>query len=311
MKNFNKNNKINNNKLIDTLSFFSEKNTWLLIPKFYINTDFTMMHGFGEKEVKYYLTEEKNNIKTFKSNETDIVYNFNESSFRSDNFKPFERDNLNILVSGCSNTFGQELLEENMWSNILKKQLNQINNKTVLYNISSPGLDTTRIIRNIYIFIEKYGKPDYILLLLPPIHRTLFLKDNNEFKYFFGMNEEPRIKESITTLTNSFFKHGSNLPIIFANHIVHLKNLETFASLNNIKLYWHCWEQDSGIIYDSLNFKNNISQIYFYQKEQEIIDSYKNQKFKYWEKAADGMHAGFCRNLIWANGFYDKMKEAI
>lgn len=310
MKNIKKYNNTDNNDLLEILKVFSEPQTWLLLPQYYINESFIITHKGGEKEVKYNLVEKKNNIKTFKSNETDIVYNFNELSFRSDIFKIFEKDNLNILVSGCSNTFGQELLEENMWSNILKNKLNEINNKTVLYNISSPGLDTTRIIRNIYIFIEKYGKPDYILLLLPPIHRSLFLKNNDGFKYF-GMNEEPIIKESIITLKNSFFKHGSNLPIIFANHIVHLKNLETFASLNNIKLYWHSWEKDSRIIYDSLNFKNHISERDFYIKEQEIINSYQNKKTKYWEKAADGMHPGFYRNLVWANGFYDKIKETI
>jgi len=265
------------------------------------------------EEVSYTLKENKNGLKTFvNSNPNDIYkeieYVLNKYSFRTHVFELLKTNEVNILTSGCSNTFGQEMPNELIWPSLLKNIVEQ-KNKNInvkLYNLGVPGLDTTRIITNCYTFIEKYGKPDYICMLLPPIQRTLRLdKDNKLFK----TKQDPDYFDNVEHFAKIFFEKKSTLSLEFFNNIFTIKNFETFCKINNIKLAWFCWEKISQKIYENLNFNNLISLINFENETVELLTEHKKNNNKYWHFAADNNHLGLIQHISWSNLFFDKIME--
>jgi hypothetical protein len=92
-------------------------------------------------------------------------YTLNNYGFRSDNFK---KENPDFLYAGCSETFGQGGPIEDSWPHMLNKKLN--NNGSYI-NVSFPGAGWSEIISNVFTYIEKFGIPKNIFLLLPNIER--------------------------------------------------------------------------------------------------------------------------------------------
>ncbi len=297
-------------ELFNALGIFKED--WH-VPQQWSNQDnFIVFHRTnlgGAKEIVYKLTNFNDDIRTFENLDTDIVYKFNSQGFRTDKFDALNHSNINILVAGCSNTFGQEMPNELIWPSILKSNIENDYSSVQLYNLGVSGLDTQRIIRNCYKFIENYGKPEYIFLLLPPIQRVIYL--NKKSKHFNTM-QDPVYSRQITDMTKVFFKNKSSLPGNMASNILTIKNFESFCSTNNIMLSWFCWERVSQSIYEELNFKGLISESNFADKTQLLmstIDKDEQESNKYWHFTADNDHPGSKFHLTWSSLFFDKFKE--
>jgi hypothetical protein len=295
----------NEQRFLNSLENFKENFHNFHVPQQWSNQNtFNVFHKtktFGTKEITYFLNESYDDYKVFTSLQTDIKYVFNRFGFRSNNFKQLDNDSINIITSGCSNTFGQEMPNEGIWPTLLANQISK-NNNVNLNNLGVSGLETFRIIRNCYSFVENYGKPDYIFLLLPPIQRFLFLdKEYNTF----NTKQDPVFTRNIDDLFKTFFKKKSNLPSNLINNIITLKNFESFCNINNIKLFWFSWDRNSQKIYETLNFKNLVNQEKIESNMQNIINNYKNQDDRYWHFAADNDHQGLKFHLCWAASFYD------
>jgi len=274
------------------------------------NSDnFSVYYNGGSTEIIYYCDNiNEDGTKVYKSNNSLIEYNFNKDGFRTENFKNIDNKKINILTAGCSNTFGQSMPEKYLWSNILKNNFNKDNIQ--LYNLGISGLDTARIISNCYNFINIYGKPDYLFLLLPPIQRSLVLNKNKEMH----TRQEPLFVRNMDDFVKNMFKNKSKLPIFLYNNLIHLVNLETFCSINNIKLIWHSWDSNAQAIYQNCSFKNNISNEEVYNEIQNIINLYKKENNEIlfnplWEFAEDNDHQGLKWHTAWANVFYKKAEH--
>lgn len=111
---------------------------------------------------------------TKSTNADDVVYKINKDGFRTDNFEPLNNDNFNILYSGCSFSFGQDLPQQLMWSNFVTDHFKTIKN-TKGYNLSMMGSSIHLIVKNICAFINKYGIPDVLVMMLPDIHRKMII----------------------------------------------------------------------------------------------------------------------------------------
>ena len=85
-----------------------------------------------------------------------FTYKLNNRGFRSQHFKELNKKDFNILIAGCSNTFGYGLPNEFTWPNLITNKLkNKFLNKNVeMFNISGPGHSIPLIIRNIICFLE-------------------------------------------------------------------------------------------------------------------------------------------------------------
>lgn len=306
-----------NNNFIDFLSNYSasranfnDKNYWN--HGYYYESDkksFSMTHNIETnpkkikrsskletpkhniKIIKYKLNENLNEdgYKYFSNESTDIKYRFNSDGFRSLSFETIMlNDNkINFLIGGCSGTFGYELPQEMTWPIILKKSLDNKNIKNNFFNVSAPGLNSIEIIRNIYLFIEKYKSPDYILLLLPALQRRVAY--DKKYK-IFGTIQDPIELYNVENFERLIINGDENLLLTFLNLVSEIKNLESLCKILNIKLYWYSWCPVANEIYNKMGFNNFIFDI----QNTEIFEI--DESSKYLNFAADNDHPGLLYN---------------
>jgi hypothetical protein len=280
--------------------FFNQVSNW----NEFLLTDqqsFTMINK-DKKKINFIPTEVLlNNLKIFTSNESNISYCLNNFGFRSESFEVFNDENINILTSGCSNTFGYALPENKIWPNILKDKIAKTNKKNIkLYNLGRPSLDTERIITTCYTFIEKYKTPDYVFLVLPPIERFFTLEREKHIRTI----HEPLYIDNINTLLKTFYKNKNFESVVIYN-LLSLVNFQKFCNVNNIKLFVLSWSNSSNEFYNFLKIKSVIDNNYINEIKNNIELSKTNEEF--WDFAEDNDHHGYKYHLTWANVFYDKM----
>ena len=90
------------------------------------------------------------------------IYKINSKFYRGEEFI----NNPEIIVSGCSFTYGSGLPDQYIWSNILSGLMNKKN-----INLGLPGKSVTSIINNLYSYFREYGHPEYVFCLFPSFTR--------------------------------------------------------------------------------------------------------------------------------------------
>lgn len=226
--------------------------------------------------------------------EKGIKYTVNSHFFRTPEFNGLSLDKKNILIGGCSQTYGWELDEQYTWSNILTNKIRKkINADT--YNLAYPGFSIHAIIRTSMAFIKKYGKPDYILFLLPNIGRDIFIKNNELTNLHVG--KEDKLSMSFTktfSYENALYRACTMLDLF-----------ETYCKEAGIIFHWTSWMDDDNLFYDQYGFENYFNMDGSSISKYEHLKNANNEKF--WEYALDGGHFGYRSNLMIADAFYDKI----
>jgi hypothetical protein len=219
-----------------------------------------------------------------------VLYKLNKDGFRSKNFEPYKNDQLNVLVSGCSLTFGEGVPEEVSWPSMLQSELSEVSNKdVVLYNLGYPAASIQLIIKNTISFINKYGKPKFLFMLLPNIDRGLIF-DKSKKKYvtaipgYFQPKEDKRREESKVYID---FSENYEISDILLHVSIQINLLESFCNEAGILFKWSTWNEDSQKIFKELGFKN------FLEWDLDYFSKVKNTKdLPYWEYGNDGVHFG-------------------
>lgn len=101
-----------------------------------------------------------------------ITYNVNSKNFRSDEFIK-EHKRKHILFAGCSNTFGEGIEYEKVWSYRIYEKINKSEELSGYFNLGASGSSIFEILINVNRYIRKYSFPDVIFLLLPEIERDI------------------------------------------------------------------------------------------------------------------------------------------
>lgn len=96
------------------------------------------------------------------------VYVSNSMGYRGD--KEFD-SRVDLITTGCSQTWGQGIPEEAMWANILASNLELSH-----ANIAAPGWSVQQIVSSTMSYIQKHGKPKLIVALLPDFGRALVMQ---------------------------------------------------------------------------------------------------------------------------------------
>ena len=261
-------------------------------------TKFEMWKSDGT-QIIYEKFENKDEYIVCKSDSSDIVYTFNKDGFRSKSFQ--QNNNLPfILTAGCSNTFGYQLPEELRWTNIIE---NNYQNKINVYNLGVAGLDAHRILGNCYNFIKTFGKPEYLFLLLPPFYRNISVVYKKNKKGLVT-KQTPLFFSDLDEFNNVFKTDKYNSQNLLFHHINALHNFEQFCYINNIKLFWFCWDNLSQNIYEGFNFEKIVLTKDFANLENDNVDN-----ILYWDWAADNNHQGYRWHKKWANTFIKKINE--
>jgi hypothetical protein len=267
-------------------------------------------------------------------NELDVVpgdsfeYQINQQGFRGKDFDEFDKNNINILFGGCSQTLGAGLPEENTWYKKLSDKVALLHEgkKVDFYNISVNGASIELIVKNTITFIKKGNKPEYIFLFLPESSRAMsFNKDKNKFELYMPvvMHEQER---------NYYLNNYIHEDKLLINFIL-LSLLEEVCISSGIKLLWTTWERSEEKMYINAGFNNffkideNLDSIMvpppeinnklnrkdFSEKDYQIEIKKFNNKYNnknnepYWSSARDGLHFGSAASVIIAENFFKEL----
>jgi hypothetical protein len=220
-----------------------------------------------------------------------IDYSSNSLGFRDDEFEEFKEGYTRFLFAGCSMTEGHGVPKKYMWSENVKKHIQQTDTKTQFYNIGMSGASAQLIIKNVVNFIKKYGNPHCIFLMLPDLGRSVEYGDKLYYNNITSKN---------INLETLFF-YDANILIL----------LEEFCKTNNIKLFLMSWHYQTYKLYNEIGLKfykildHELNPIYF-------IKNIKNYKDPLLLKGSDGVHPGGLWNFAVADMIikhYEKEKN--
>lgn len=257
---------INNNYLFDKLEHFIEPNTFFTMhPK-----EIPMFEMMGTEPI----------------DDLSVTYSYNNEGFRSDDFK-FEHDKKHLLFSGCSEGEGIAADIDTVWNKLVYNHLNNNNEYSGFFNVAIDNFGFHKIIFNIINYINKYSKPDEIIILFPEVCRV------NEW------NSQNRVYMQNWANSNNLLSSKDQKIFMDAliNFIPFMKLFESYCESNNIKLIWTTWSNLENDIYKSLNtFK------YFFPMDYSLTDGLDVSK----QIRRDG-HQGEYYHRIWAQNFINRI----
>ena len=222
----------------------------------------------------------------------DVEYKFNSDLFRSDHFKK-EHDGLHIVFSGCSSTEGVGIKQEHTWAYNIYNELSKTKKIDGYYNLGQSNTGYHQIIGNFLTYVEKYGKPDYLFVLLPNIQRRYrYLEEETRWVYD---SSEPHINDYI-----SVFPVWAKTWQSFIN----------YCKINEIKLFWSTWDaKDRGYIELSLLSQESFVPINVDNDPEIISQMLEAKSLTKQEIYARDEHPGPLLNYLWSKNFLDKLKK--
>jgi hypothetical protein len=216
--------------------------------------------------------------------DSDIKYNFNNFSYRCDNFK----ENIgvdNFYFSGCSNTLGVGLPYESTWAYQLNKKLNGKD----YVNLGINGGSASQIVYDAYHFIEKFGKPKAIFLLFPNLERHPFFHQRPDGAEFVNVHWDNGLEGKLSSVLKSVYPYDSSV-FAFYNLIY---SFELYCKELEIPLFWTCWDGAlRRVIFQyGLSVKNyvNLETYAHLAIKDDIPDEFSK---KYVDSARDLVHFG-------------------
>jgi hypothetical protein len=213
-------------------------------------------------------------------------YKINSHGYRCPKFRPLPDGGKNVVVLGCSHTFGEGLEDEETWVSQVAKQSNKI---LRWWNLAMPGGNADQMIRILY-GTEKFLFPRIVIACWPAWSRRERLdlypqnltSDNNLLK-----------TENNNTDRNNFFKN-----VFF---------LEKFAEKNNAKTF-HCFAED---VYE---LDSNLQVLKDYTIKNCWPEWDKHEKRELHTKpslAKDGIHYGKEHHEVFARLFLQRFNTKL
>jgi hypothetical protein len=245
-----------------------------------------------------------------KKEEERFNYTFNKNGFRSQHFKTLNKDNVNVVFIGCSNTLGQGLPDRLQWTTQVETKIKELNPaKTVeAYNLGHVGLSIIQSLRLLKSFIFQYGVPDYVFFLAPDTARSV--------KYHPGiekMGKFPLDSRNITAedpYLRKFTLEFCHEDAIFTA-VNELQWLELYCAAAGIRLVWSTWYEAELDILNKLPWKDFLMLDRNFDAVRISADPtpyYENvNNLPYWKAARDDAHSGSCWTTYIAKSFSEEV----
>lgn len=276
-----------NNKKYDTLKAFTYVNDEKqndLFQKFF-KTELDTLQWCAE-DGKLYHNIYKNYVY-----DPDTEYNLNSKNYRS---IEFDEKDIDMLIVGCSITFGMGVPEGKYWIPMFQEETKQ-----KIVSISVPGASLYRLCQDVMLYCKNYGKPKKIMALMPDFYRVDF-PINNMYHVSKTPNRnkdlgisvlilDPReeINESpIETPFSIEDRVSADFGIYYGLNA--LMQLELFCEFAGIEIVWSTWNSQTKLIIDEILkmdrkfFKNYDSGFLDAVDEEKILDGkcHRDHKFK-------------------------------
>ena len=217
-------------------------------------------------------------------------YKTNSYGYRCREFRPLPDGGKNVVVLGCSHTFGEGLEENETWIDQVAKQSSKI---LRWWNLGQPGASADLMIRILY-GSEKVLFPKIIIACWPAWSRRerLDLHPKNL------TSDDLLLKtENINTDRNNFLKN------VFL--------LEKFAEKNNAKTF-HCFAQDAYELDNNLQvLKDCTIKNCWPEWDQHHLSDAKRDIITTPSLARDGVHYGAEHHQVFAQKFYKRFNSKL
>ena len=214
----------------------------------------------------------------------------NSKNFRCDEFTN-DHDGLHVLFSGCSVTFGDGLLEDEIWAKKIYKKIKNNEKVSGYFNLGIAGSNVFDIVTNIFRYIYEFEQPDIIFISLPSIRRYVFHEDEVTGK---------------KNLCNSVYVDGKGdefSEVVRLHSFQYLFLLENFCRLQNIKLY--CFTYDIARPYSVMELTR------YFETDDNVINEFvaeysvDNPTDKFTITARDNIHYGTAYHEYWSRFCYN------
>lgn len=257
------------------------------------------------KEEEFVIVGE-NILEEFKDDDS-VRYYFNSLGYRSDEFTDVH-DGQHVLFAGCSETEGYGGNLDSIWAYIMYTELIKTRKLSGFFNVSRAAWGHETILNNIMRYIDAYGKPDKIYMLLPNIARRYEWAGThkNRERYKHKLKTPYYVEHHIEEWYGEPREHQTlkEQRSDIVRFTILLRMFEEYCISNHIDLVWSSWARPDAINYKNLNvFKNFIllpdTAEVMLESESFTVDE---DKKKYLIRKRD-WHHGYMYHYMWAQRF--------
>lgn len=217
-------------------------------------------------------------------------YKTNSYGYRCPEFRPLPDGGKNVVVLGCSHTFGEGLEEEETWVSQVAKE----SNKTLRWwNLARPGGNADQMIRILH-GTEKVLFPKIIVACWPTRTRRERLD-----LYPQNLTSDDKLlkTENNNTDQNNFLKN-----VFF---------LEKFAERNEAKTF-HCFAEDVYELNSNLQVLNDYTiKNCWPEWDRHHLPGAKREHTTTPSLARDGVHYGVEHHRVFARLFLERVKSKL
>jgi hypothetical protein len=233
----------------------------------------------------------------------DVEYKYNSDLFRSDHFKK-DHDGLHIIFSGCSSTEGVGIKQEQTWAYNIYNELSKTKKLDGYYNLGQSNTGYHQVIGNFMTYVSKYGKPDYLFVLLPNIQRRYeYLEDKDSWTYTSHAQPNDNPKDHPCLDSNDYMSIFPVWAKIWTSFI-------NYCNANDIKIFWSTWDMiDRLNIERSGIFKDSYVSIESFNDPALIKERIESNGLQDKDLYARDEHPGPLANYLWSKNFLDKIKK--
>ena len=253
---------------------------------FFQQFDKTWHQDTPEKKFSF-VPPEKNNGE----DDGKVEYLYNDEYFRCDNFTKEHKD-THVLFAGCSETEGVGGNLDACWAYMTYKELEKTHKMSGYFNIAKSGFGWQKIITNTMVYIQKYGAPNYLFIILPD--------NNRNFKW----HEERQCWGYMQKWDLDVLSHQRNLIDLVVSWRLFLR----FCELQKIKVLWTTWARNDGAYYReaSLDYFFEVNHSAFKDSINALTSSEMERTDL--EKKRDG-HSGFAMHRAWSWTFLEEINK--
>jgi hypothetical protein len=217
-------------------------------------------------------------------------YKTNSQGYRCPEFRPLPDGGKNVVVLGCSHTFGEGLEQSEIWISQVEKLLN--NKQLRFWNLAQPGASADKCVRILY-GCEKVLFPKIVIVCWPAISR----RERLDHYPLSLTGDNPLLKtENDYTDRHNLFK------CVF--------QMEKFAEYNRATVF-HCFA-DEVYPLAKVNVLNETSlKTCWPEWDRHHLPDAKRKLTKEPNLAKDGIHYGIEHHRTFAQKFYNKFKSKV
>jgi len=196
-----------------------------------------------------------NNIEPMVEFETqwmkDNEYTLNNHGLRCDNFYKIENKKDHILFAGCEYSLAINHEVKFSWAYMLYSYL--LGSVGTYRNISYPGANPEKIIANLIKYVDAYGAPYKMFVLMPEIIRDYgYWPDGKVYKpkMYRQLKGNGGVEHNDVAIPNDV-----PLNLLLLSYVRSIRILESYCSALEIDLIWTTWDKDSSEILSQMDFK--------------------------------------------------------